>query len=83
MLTAQAAASCHRKRIRILQSWSAERAGRVYGALTIHSDHHEGDPAGLQQGHAGGQGSCTFDAIDTAKGCLALFTGMISYHGIP
>ena len=24
----------------------------------------------------------TFDAIDTVKGCLALFTGMISYHDL-
>ena len=24
-----------------------------------------------------------FDAIDTTKGCIALFTGMICYHEIP
>ena len=77
MLTAPEAALCLRRRILILQSWSEERAGRVYGALISILTTMKGLPLAYNKDMQEDK-ELTFDAIDTVKGCLALFTGMIS-----
>ena len=43
----------------------------------IHADHHEGIPLAYNKDMQEDK-ELTFDAIGTVKGCLALFTGMIS-----
>ena len=45
------------------------KTGRVYGSLTTMLTSQR-PAACIQQGHAGGQGGGTFDAIDTVKKCL-------------
>ena len=77
MRTAPEAASCLRRRIRILLSWFVERAGRVYGALMSMLTTMKGIPLAYNKDMQEDK-ELTFDAIDTVKGCLALFTGMIS-----
>ena len=52
------------------------KTGRVYGALISMLTTMKGIPLAYKQRYAGRQG-IYFDAIDTVKGCLALFTGMI------
>lgn len=53
------------------------KTGRVYGALTALLTTMKGLPLAYNKDMQEDK-EFTFDAIDTAKGCLALFTGMIS-----
>lgn len=53
------------------------KTGRVYGALTSLLTTMKGLPLAYNKDMQEDK-EFTFDAIDTAKGCLALFTGMIS-----
>ena len=53
------------------------KAGRVYGSLTSLLTTMKGLPLAYNKDMQEDK-EFTFDAIDTAKGCLALFTGMIS-----
>ena len=53
------------------------KTGRVYGALVSILTTMKGIPLAYNKDMQEDQ-ELTFDAIDTVKGCLALFTGMIS-----
>ena len=53
------------------------KTGRVYGALTSILTTMKGLPLAYNKDMQEDK-ELTFDAIDTTKGCLALFTGMIS-----
>ncbi len=53
------------------------KAGRVYGALISMLTTMKGIPLAYNKDMQEDK-ELTFDAIDTVKGCLALFTGMIS-----
>ncbi len=53
------------------------KTGRVYGALLSMLTTMKGIPLAYNKDMQEDK-ELTFDAIDTAKGCLALFTGMIS-----
>lgn len=53
------------------------KAGRVYGALTSLLTTMKGIPLAYNKDMQEDK-ELTFDAIDTTKGCLALFTGMIA-----
>ena len=53
------------------------KTGRVYGALTSILTTMKGIPLAYNKDMQEDK-ELTFDAIDTVKGCLALFTGMIS-----
>ena len=53
------------------------KTGRVYGALTSILTTMKGLPLAYNKDMQDDK-ELTFDAIDTVKGCLALFTGMIS-----
>ncbi len=53
------------------------KTGRVYGALTALLTTMKGTPLAYNKDMQEDK-ELTFDAIDTVKGCLALFTGMIS-----
>ena len=53
------------------------KTGRVYGALTSILTTMKGIPLAYNKDMQEDK-ELTFDAIDTATGCLALFTGMIS-----
>ncbi len=53
------------------------KAGRVYGALVSMLTTMKGIPLAYNKDMQEDK-ELTFDAIDTVKGCLALFTGMIS-----
>lgn len=53
------------------------KTGRVYGALTSMLTTMKGIPLAYNKDMQEDK-ELTFDAIDTVKGCLALFTGMIS-----
>lgn len=53
------------------------KTGRVYGALTSILTTMKGIPLAYNKDIQEDK-ELTFDAIDTVKGCLALFTGMIS-----
>ena len=53
------------------------KTGRVYGALTSILTTMKGLPLAYNKDMQEDK-ELTFDAIDTVKGCLALFTGMIS-----
>ena len=53
------------------------KAGRVYGALVSLLTTMKGIPLAYNKDMQEDK-ELTFDAIDTVKGCLALFTGMIS-----
>jgi argininosuccinate lyase len=53
------------------------KAGRVYGALVSILTTMKGIPLAYNKDMQEDK-ELTFDAIDTVKGCLALFTGMIS-----
>ncbi|MGN0435920.1 MAG: argininosuccinate lyase, partial [Wujia sp.] len=53
------------------------KTGRVYGALTAILTTMKGIPLAYNKDMQEDK-ELTFDAIDTVKGCLALFTGMIS-----
>ncbi|MBD5097618.1 MAG: argininosuccinate lyase [Lachnospiraceae bacterium] len=53
------------------------KTGRVYGALTSMLTTMKGIPLAYNKDIQEDK-ELTFDAIDTVKGCLALFTGMIS-----
>ena len=53
------------------------KTGRVYGALTSLLTTMKGLPLAYNKDMQEDK-ELTFDAIDTVKGCLALFTGMIS-----
>ena len=53
------------------------KTGRVYGALVSILRTRKGSPLAYNN-HMQEDKELTFDAIDTVKGCLALFTGMIS-----
>ena len=52
------------------------KTGRVYGALTSMLTTMKGIPLAYNKDMQEDK-ELTFDAIDTVKGCLALFTGMI------
>ena len=54
-----------------------EKTGRVYGALISLLTTMKGLPLAYNKDMQEDK-ELTFDAIDTAKGCLALFTGMLS-----
>ncbi|MBQ8305182.1 MAG: argininosuccinate lyase [Blautia sp.] len=56
------------------------KTGRVYGALTQMLSTMKGLPLAYNKDMQEDK-ELTFDAIDTVKGCLALFTGMISTMG--
>ena len=51
------------------------KTGRVYGALMSFYD-NEGNPLAYNKDMQEDK-ELVFDAIDTTKGCLALFTGML------
>ena len=53
------------------------KTGRVYGALTSLLTTMKGLPLAYNKDMQEDK-ECVFDAIDTVKGCLALFTGMLS-----
>ena len=53
------------------------KTGRVYGALTSMLTTMKGIPLAYNKDMQEDK-ELTFDAIDTVKGCIALFTGMIS-----
>ncbi len=53
------------------------KTGRVYGALTSLLTVMKGIPLAYNKDMQEDK-ELTFDAIDTAKGCIALFTGMLS-----
>jgi len=53
------------------------KTGRVYGALTSLLTTMKGLPLAYNKDMQEDK-ELTFDAIDTAKGCIALFTGMIN-----
>ena len=53
------------------------KAGRVYGALTSILTTMKGIPLAYNKDMQEDK-ELTFDAIDTVKGCIALFTGMVS-----
>ena len=53
------------------------KTGRVYGALTSNLTTMKGIPLAYNKDMQEDK-ELTFDAIDTVKGCLALFTGMVS-----
>ena len=53
------------------------KSGRVYGALVSMLTMMKGIPLAYNKDMQEDK-ELTFDAIDTVKGCLALFTGMIS-----
>ena len=53
------------------------KAGRVYGALTSLLTTMKGIPLAYNKDMQEDK-EMSFDAIDTAKGCIALFTGMLS-----
>ena len=53
------------------------KTGRVYGALVSFLTTMKGSPLAYNKDMQEDK-ELTFDAIDTVKGCLALFTGMIS-----
>ena len=53
------------------------KTGRVYGALTAILTTMKGLPLAYNKDMQEDK-ELTFDAIDTVKGCLALFTGMLS-----
>ena len=53
------------------------KTGRVYGALTSILTTMKGIPLAYNKDMQEGK-ELTFDAIDTVKGCIALFTGMVS-----
>ena len=58
------------------------KTGRVYGALMSLLTTMKGIPLAYNKDMQEDK-ELTFDAIDTTKGCLALFTGMICYHEVP
>ena len=53
------------------------KTGRVYGALTSILTTMKGLPLAYNKDMQEDK-ELTFDAIDTVKGCIALFTGMLS-----
>ena len=53
------------------------KTGRVYGALTSILTTMKGIPLAYNKDMQEDK-ELVFDAIDTAKGCLALFTGMLA-----
>lgn len=53
------------------------KSGRVYGALVSMLTTMKGLPLAYDKDMQEDK-ELTFDAIDTVKGCLSLFTGMIS-----
>ena len=53
------------------------KTGRVYGALTSILTTMKGIPLAYNKDMQEDK-ELTFDAIDTVKGCIALFTGMVS-----
>ena len=53
------------------------KTGRVYGALTSLLTTMKGIPLAYNKDMQEDK-ELTFDALDTVKGCLALFTGMVS-----
>ena len=64
------------KFIEIDDAYSTGKTGRVYGALMSLLTTMKGIPLAYNKDMQEDK-ELTFDAIDTVKGCLALFTGMI------
>ena len=57
------------------------KTGRVYGALMSLLTTMKGLPLAYNKDMQEDK-ELTFDAIDTVKGCLALFNGMICHHAV-
>mgnify|MGYP000576841983 CR=1 FL=1 len=76
ILTAQEVPSCSEKNPDIAELIRG-KSGRVYGALVSMLTTMKGIPLAYNKDMQEDK-ELTFDAIDTVKGCLALFTGMIS-----
>ena len=74
--TAQEARSCHRKRNPDIAELVRGKTGRVYGALTSLLTTMKGIPLAYNKDMQEDK-EFTFDAIDTVKGCIALFNNMI------
>lgn len=74
--TAQEVPSCLRKEPGHRRT-DPRQSGRVYGALVSMLTTMKGIPLAYNKDMQEDK-ELTFDAIDTVKGCLALFTGMIS-----
>ena len=53
------------------------KTGRVIGALNAHADRDEGPAARLPEGHAGGQGAGTIDALSALALSIDAMTGMV------
>ncbi len=68
--------SCHRKKNPDIAELVRGKTGRVYGALISMLTTMKGIPLAYNKDMQEDK-EFTFDAIDTVKGCLALFTGMI------
>ena len=77
MLTAPEAVLCLRRRTRISQSLIRGKTGRVYGALMSLLTTMKGIPLAYNKDMQEDK-ELTFDAMDTVKGCIALFTGMLA-----
>ena len=75
--TAQAAVLCLRKRTLTLRSFFPEEAGSSLRGIDVYSQTMKGIPLAYNKDMQEDK-ELTFDAIDTVKGCLALFTGMVS-----
>ncbi len=58
------------------------KTGRVYGALIALLTTMKGLPLAYNKDMQEDK-EMAFDAMDTAAGCIALFTGMISDHEVP
>ena len=77
--TAPEAVLCRRKRIRISQSLYEERQAAFTAALMSLLTTMKGIPLAYNKDMQEDK-ELAFDAIDTAKGCLALFTWHACYH---
>ena len=77
MHTAPAAALCRRKKNPDIAELVRGKTGRVYGALMSILTTMKGIPLAYNKDMQEDK-ELTFDAIDTVKGCLALFNGMVS-----
>ena len=74
--SAQEAASCLRRRILILLNWSVERQDVYGGCFTSIPTTMKGIPLAYNKDMQEDK-ELTFDAIDTVKGCISLFNGMM------
>ena len=75
-LTVREAVLCRKRKNPDIAELVRGKTGRVYGALTSLFDDDERDSACYNKDMQEDK-ELVFDAIDTTKGCLALFTGML------